>query len=421
MQIIYDASTRAQSATSANFINNCAQLIRMAKSYQSNIWKMYLFKFLVSFHFIGGVLVPFFLDWGKISFTQIMILQSWFMFCIFIMEIPTGTIADYFGRKHSLLLACIVNIIAVTVYTITPNFYLFMLGEFLWATSVALLSGADDAFVYDSLKKCGKAKDSKKILSRVESFYLAGIMLGAPIGSLIAYKFGLRAPMFMFAMPLFCAFIVGLTFKEPVSKVKIESKRYLNILKEGVKFFYKHKILKILALDMIFIASIGYFMIWLYQPMLKQAGLGIAYYGIVHFALVAGQILILNRYDFMERIIGSKKRLLFLSALITGIMFVVGGLSSYLPLVLLAIVLGGGFGLTRRPLFVSYMNKYIPSSKRATVLSAVSMLRTFLLVVINPFVGLLTSWSLNYTLILLGVSAIIFSFISRVEERHLRD
>ena len=34
-------------------------------SYKANIWKMYLFKFLISLHFVGGVLVPFFLDWGQ--------------------------------------------------------------------------------------------------------------------------------------------------------------------------------------------------------------------------------------------------------------------------------------------------------------------------------------------------------------------
>ena len=403
------------------FINNHGKVSLMVNSYESNIWNMYVFKFLVSLHFIGGVLVPFFMDWGKISFTQIMILQSWFMLWIFIMEVPTGTIADYFGRKYSLLLGCIVNIITVIIYTITPNFYLFLVGEFLWATSAALFSGADDAFVYDSLKKCGKAKESKKILSRVETFYLAGIMLGAPIGSVIASQVSLRAPMYLFAVPLFLAFILGLTFKEPVTTKKVESKKYFNMLKEGINFFYHQKILRILALDMVFIASVGYFMIWLYQPMLKQAEVKIVYYGAVCFALVLGQILILNAYSRLENLLNSKKRLLFISALITGIMFVVGGLTTYLPLVLLSIILGGGFGLTRRPLFVSYMNKYIPSSKRAIVLSAVSMLRTFVLVIINPFVGFLTSWSLNYTLIMLGAAAIIFAFVSKIEERHLKD
>ena len=86
---------------------------------------MYVFKFLVSLHFIGGVIVPFFLDWGQISFTQIMILQSFFVFSLFILEIPTGAIADYFGRKTSLMFAAIATTSAALVYSSYPSFYIF--------------------------------------------------------------------------------------------------------------------------------------------------------------------------------------------------------------------------------------------------------------------------------------------------------
>lgn len=393
----------------------------MSASFKANLWKMYLFKFLVRMHFIGGVLVPFFTDWGGINFTQILILQSWFMLWIFLLEIPTGTIADYFGRKYSLILACGVNIIAAIVYASTPNFYVFLLGEFLWAMSAAFLSGADEAFTYDTLKKIGKKNKSKKVFGRIESFGLAGIMIGAPIGSFIAAQFGLRAPMLLLFIPFTLALIIALTFREPTTNKKIESKRYLNVLKEGIRFFYKNKVLKILAVDMIFIAAIAYFMIWLYQPMLKQAGVGMAYFGIVHAAFVASQILIMNCYEKLEKIFGSKKRLIFFSAVITGVLFIIGGLTTFIPAVLLVIIIGGGFGLSRQPLFVSYMNKHIPSPKRATVLSTISMLRRAVLVVVNPAVGLLVDWSLNYTLIILGAAAILFSFISKVEEEHLID
>ncbi len=134
-------------------------------TYKANIRKMYLFKFFIFLHFIGGVLVPFFLTWGKISFTQIMILQSVFMISMFLLEIPTGAIADYLGRKTSLIIGAIINIIAVFVYTSYPNFYVFLVGEFLWAMTWALLSGADQALVYDSLKKIKQKKNQRKYMA----------------------------------------------------------------------------------------------------------------------------------------------------------------------------------------------------------------------------------------------------------------
>ena len=92
-----------------------------------------------------------------------------------------------------------------------------------------------------------------------------------------------------------------------------------------------------------------------------------------------------------------------------------------LLLILLVIILGGGFGLSRGPLFTSYINKYIPSPQRATVLSTISMLERFVLVIVTPFVGMLADWSLSYTFIILGCLAVVFSFVSRIEEKHLID
>jgi MFS family permease len=382
---------------------------------------MCFFQFFANLHFVGGVLVPFFTDWGGINLTQIMVLQSWFMLWIFVLEVPSGAVADYLGRKHALVLACIVNIIAALVYGSVPNFFVFLLGEVLWAISAALLSGASEAFIYDTLRSTGEAEKSKKVFGRFNSFGLAGVMVGAPVGSVIAVKLSLNAPMLLVVIPLALAFIIASTFKEPKATQKIESKQYTRILKDGLECFYKNGILKILALDMIFVASIAYFMIWFYQPMLKQAGVDVTYFGVVHASFVVSQILIMNNYEKLETAFASKKRLISLSAFITGVMFIIGGLTSSVPIVLLVIILGGGFGLSRRPLFVSYMNKYIPSSERATVLSAISMIRRFALVVVNPVVGLMADWSLNYTLIVLGILGVIFSLVSRVKEEHLID
>ena len=188
-------------------------MYNMNKSFKANIWKMCLFKFFSSLYFLDGVLIPFFTDWGKINFTQIMFLQSWFMLWVFLLEIPTGAVADYLGRKHSLIMACVVWIIASIVYGSVPSFYIFLFGEFLWAMAYALLSGADDAFIYDTLKKIGKSKKSKKIFGRISSFHLAGFMLGAPIGSIIGAYFGLRIPVLLMTIPFTLAFIVGMTFK----------------------------------------------------------------------------------------------------------------------------------------------------------------------------------------------------------------
>lgn len=393
----------------------------LKKEYESNIRKAYVFNFLIHLHFIGGVLVPFFMDWGRLSFTQMMILQSWFALCVFVMEIPTGAVSDYIGRKYSLMLAGIMNAGAAILYSSIPNFYVFFVGEFLWACASALLSGSDQAILYDSLKRIKKENLSKPVFARFRSFGLIGIMVSAPIGSLVGARFGLHIPMRIISVPCIIAFFVALFLAEPKAKEKVESKRYLNILLSGVKYFSKHRILKILTFDMTAIGVVAYFMIWFYQPLLGKAGVGIAYFGIVHAVLVGCEILIMNTFQHMERFFSSKKTVIFMSGFITGIAFITAGLTKFLPVVLLSILAAAGFGLSRAVLFESYMNKYIPSSKRATVLSTVSMFRRFGLFVFSPIIGAMADISFDMTLIILGAVAVIISLISKVEERHLID
>lgn len=387
---------------------------------QQNLWKMNVFSFFTNLHFIGGVLVPFFTDWGGLNFLQIMILQSWFMLWICALEMPSGAVADYMGRKYALIVACVINMAGAVAYGIVPNFLIFMVAEVLWAVSAALFSGAGEAFIYDTLKDVGTPKRSKEVFARIDSFGLAGVLVGAPIGSVLAVSFGLNVPSLLIALPLGVACIIGLTFEEPRVAQRVK-KPYLQILKDGITYFYKHAVLKILALDMIVVASIAYFMVWFYQPMLKLAGVEVVYFGLVHATFVVSQIVIMNNYQRLETMLGSKKRLVTFSALLTGVMFIIGGLTSVIPIVLLVIILGGGFGLSRRPLFVSYMNKYIPSAERATVLSMISMIRRIASAVINPVVGLMMDWSLSYAMIILGVLAVSFSLLSRVKEVHLID
>src|SRR5512137_1383686 len=106
-------------------------------------------------HLMSAVLIPFFREWGHLSFVAIFALQAWFMLASFALEVPTGAVADRFGRKASVALAGLVLGTASALYASFPRLWVFALGELLFATGMALLSGADEALAYDSLKALG--------------------------------------------------------------------------------------------------------------------------------------------------------------------------------------------------------------------------------------------------------------------------
>ena len=395
--------------------------MQRAKQLQANINKMYFYQFLTGMYFTSAVLIPFYTDWAHISFAQAMILQSFFTVCIFILEVPTGAIADYFGRKTSIILSCIFLILGPILYASSKNFHIFFIAEFLFALGVALASGAEEAIIYDSLKELGKENESKKVFSKFNSLHMLGITISAPVGGIIAKYMGLQFPMFLTAIPTFIALFFVISIKEPSINKQEESLRYLKTIKSGFTYLIKNKTLKILATDFIVIYVISYFIIWLYQVALKNLGVDIKYFGFIHAILCLSQVAILGNFLNFQKIFKTNKQFIFWSAFITGICLLVTGISTSIILTILALTIGIGFGKGRFANISNYMNKFMESKNRATVISSISMFQRLAQAIANPIVGFLTDWSLVYTFLILGSIAILFSFISKVEEDHLID
>ncbi len=388
----------------------------------SNLRKMYAIRFLFWMHFFASVLIPFFRDWGGITYTQIFLLNAWFMLWNFLLEVPTGTVADFFGRRVSLLLGGVVAAAGALVYASRPSFAVFLCGEVLFATSFTLMSGADEALVYDTLLALGTQGESKRVFARLESFKLAGVIAGALSGSFIATALGLRAPMLLEVVPFLGTALIAATLVEPPGGAGGKGAvPYPRLLLAGIRTFGGHRILRLLAADMIASLTLAWLIIWTYQPMLERAGVALVYFGLVHAAMCLGQIAILGNIERIEVLVGSRTRYLFLSALLPGIAFLALGLSSALPVVIVAVLVAASFGLSRPPLFISYMNKYIESENRATVLSTISMMRTLSIAAINPIAGVLADWSLPSTMLIIGSVGVVIAIAVRTEEAHLID
>ncbi|MFL5352985.1 MAG: hypothetical protein ACJ8AN_10075, partial [Archangium sp.] len=121
----------------------------------SNLWKLQAIRMLFYLQFFSAVLVPFFTDWGGISLAQVLFLNAWFFLCNFLFEVPTGTVADFLGRKVSLALGSLVGLGAALLYVSRPALPVFKAAEAVFANANTLHSGADDALAYVSLNSHG--------------------------------------------------------------------------------------------------------------------------------------------------------------------------------------------------------------------------------------------------------------------------
>lgn len=88
---------------------------------------------------------------------------------------------------------------------------------------------------------------------------------------------------------------------------------------------------------------------------------------------------------------------------------------------IITIIMTGTLALGRGPLFTSYLNKHIPSSKRATVLSTVSMIKRAAFAIFGLLFGILADYDIKYAVIVITLASFVFIYFSKIEEKHLID
>jgi MFS family permease len=368
---------------------------------------------------MSAVIIPFFRDWGGLTYVQVFALQTWFMVMSFLMEVPTGTVADRFGRKVSVASGSLLLAAASLLYGSLPHLAVFVVAEAVFAVAVALISGADEALAYDSLLALGREGEASRVMARLEAAKLAGILAGALVGSVVAARLGVRWPMLLQAAPLAAGGLVALTLVEPPRgrREPAEGGSYLRLLSGGLHHFREAPALRALALDQVACATVAWLVIWLYQLQLARVGVPLAAYGVVHAAMGLGQIAFLSRVAAVERAVGGKARLARLTALVPALALLGLAATTSVPASLALIVAAATAGLGRPPLFSGPVNRLIPSERRATVLSAVSAARTLAVAFVYPAVGALLDRSLVGAFAFLGVLGLAAAVLARAPAR----
>lgn len=394
------------------------------KKIKSNIRKLYLYHFLWGINTCGAVIVPFFLVWGGISFMEVMLLQSYFTFIIFVLEIPSGAIADFFGKKRGLSLAAVVLVGAVLFYSLVPNLILFIIGETLWAFGIALISGTDQAFLYNTLKSLGKEEELPRYVARNRTVVLIASVISGPLGSTFAQFISLQFCMFFLVFTYSSAFLISLTFHEPPfyqdnGKHPNEKRRYLSILKEGFKQLKQNKVLRILCFQRVIIEVLIFSMFWIYQPYLIELNVPILYFGFIGAMFSITNIAFTNIWPVFLRKTKQKAKLLMTIDLITGIAFIILGFLTNLVLGIIFLLIVVAFGYPRNLLFVNGINKNVDSENRATVLSTINMFSSIIRAIYFLFLGVVISWNVFVIFVVVGASIIILTLFSRVKSEYL--
>ena len=117
-----------------------------------NIYMLYGYIFFAQLFFDRALWVIYLGDRGM-SFGQIGLLEAFLHLAIVLFEVPTGMIADLYGRKASLLIGNLFSLFYGLFMLISGTFSMFTLAFLSMGLMITFHSGAEQAFAYDTLEK----------------------------------------------------------------------------------------------------------------------------------------------------------------------------------------------------------------------------------------------------------------------------
>ncbi len=143
----------------------------------------------------------------SMSLDQVIQLSVVYYLSAFVLEVPSGYFSDRFGRRTTLLIAASALVVSYCCFIIGAGFWWFATGQFLLAAGIAMQSGTDTAFHYDSLKVLGRESEYAQREANAEQWGLIMLAVATLSGGVLglidlrlAYVFSLCSAITMGAM-----------------------------------------------------------------------------------------------------------------------------------------------------------------------------------------------------------------------------
>ncbi|MDG2308828.1 MAG: MFS transporter [Candidatus Binatia bacterium] len=333
-----------------------------------------------SFQTWGWFMTPvypiFLLSKGLDLFQMNVVLATYFL-ATAIFEVPTGAVADVFGRRFSFILSCFVRSGAFLLYTFADSFTDCLIAEVIDAIGYTLASGALEAWAIDGIREEGDHRPTDRLFARVEMIIRGVMIVGGIAGGLLA-DIDLLLPWYVATVGFSLTGLYALVaMKEPRRPKRTRSAPIFQPLvaqmRDGVAAARASRTVGILCLISAFTAAALLPVNLTWPPRLELLSdqgywvLGAAT-ALLNAAAFTGAALTTRLLRHTGR-----EYLLFGTTLVRGLVFAAAALATQFYPVLLGLLIGELMGGAGRPAYQAWLNEHIESSRRATVLSVATM------------------------------------------------
>lgn len=386
--------------------------------------KYIAYRTLTSMWFVGAVWLYFYRIF--ITDQQVGILDGMAFAIGLLAEIPSGALADKFGRHRLVRLGQILAGGGLLIQAFGSSFMPFFVGQAIMMIGVSLVSGADEALFFEKLKFDRKSTNWRKLVTRGSQVALSGTLVATLAGGWL-HTINPRIPWILTGLSFIVAALLVWNIKDerPLKarqKFMPELKDYLHDIKTGFAQFRLPKL-------------------WLYVPFIITVQ-GLFYttgYGLLRLVLLdrfhfdpfwgsvvvaSCSIITVGLLAYMHKNADnlSEKKVLVLIGCIasSGLLLSLANIGLWGYIVILALYAGEHI---LQPFLSEVLNNRAPEQQRATVLSVASFFKSLPYVALAPIIGYLnTNGKLEYFLIiwaLLIFAAVALYLFTKKKDTHI--
>jgi MFS family permease len=374
------------------------------------IFRFSLYGFLKNQQYYDPFIVLVFLEKG-LSFFMIGLLIGFREICINIMEIPSGAMADMFGRRRSMILAFSAYIVSFAIFAMSSSLALLFGAMFFFAIGDAFRSGTHKAMIFDWLEGQNRGHERTKVYGFTRSWSKMGSAVSVLIAAALVFYTGSYSNIFWFSIIPYAFNIINFlgypSFLDGERTGQFSITAVLNFLGRALKQSVKHPPLRRLVIESMgfegmFKASKDYL-----QPILKQTVLVIPILltfddkqraallvGLVYFVLHFLSSMASRRAYKLARWKGGEDEAGYFIWRVNLFVFACLILALWLnwhPISILGFIVLAVFQNFWRPVLVSRINAHSESQMGATVLSIEAQGKSFTTMLLAPILG----WSID--------------------------
>ncbi|GIH10134.1 MFS transporter [Rhizocola hellebori] len=374
---------------------------------------------------IWGINTIFLLDAG-LSNLEAFAANAFFTAGMVLFEVPTGIVADMWGRRASFLLGTVTLAVSTLLYVwlwqLEAPFWQWAVVSVLLGLGFTFFSGATEAWLVDALQETGYDGSLEAVFGRGQVMTGIAMLAGSVAGGFLAQATNLGVPFLLRAAILLVMFGVAFLLMRDIGftpkrdgRVVSEVKR---IASESIEYGWRIPTVKYLMVAGAFTGGVGIYVFYALQPYLLDLYGNPQAYGIAGLAaaVLAGSNIVGGLFAARVRKMFRLRTSALLTAEVAGAAAIVlMGLLQYFWVVLALVVLSGLILSAATPIRQSYLNGLIPSQQRATILSFDSLMSSTGGVFAQPALGRIADvWGYPASyLVSGGLSALAIPFVAK--------